>query len=477
MKGQLKHAKTTHAQTNLLARESGIESCLVSGLITISDFLNFDRFLQKITRCVTNVMDSTPQVTRKPMRVRGSSVRKPQGVSGDFQRSEIEILKFDIKDKDLQLAQLNRQCDKLDAVSQSIWKLIMDLEEATSEQFLSDDQRTEIPEPHELVTILRHGITKLLEIHEDLPNRFEQDFSKKAEEMMTELEEKQQLIANTIARREEYLRELKISERMAHISRTEKESLVKISEDLAQQKKATEVQAREENAIFKEKMQTLRDSLTTLRASIQAKKEESMKIKEPPDTPDVRLIDMIKEDAEMNRQATELQNRVEREIRERTVTEEEVEFTKSEIVRAKAMVEKYKAALTKEKKGRADEINENLRRQIARQREEFEWAIKSQNKRNTQLEKQRKDLLEGEEVIASFLQSLEKRLQAQMFKLPSLAQVQRKGPLPPQRSSIGKPLRLPDDPEMRMIKKAIRRIKGTRLVSKSVIMESKLRPT
>ena len=437
-----------------------------------------DRSNQKTGPLCQNVMESTPQVVRKQGRVRGSSVRKPQGLGGDYQRSEIDILKFDIKDKDLQLVHLNRQCEKLSNLSKSILQLIVDLEGATSEEFLSEEQRAEMPAPHDLVIILRHAISKLIEIHEGLPARFESDFSQTAEEMMNELEEKRNCIETTRARRDSYLRELQRLERMADIARKEKDSLLRISEGLDESKKETDAHTRDENLVFKEKMDTLRQSMKTLRASIQAKQELSQKTKEPPLLPPKRLLDMIKEDAQLNRDLTELQARVDREIQDRQVTEEEVVFIKEEIQRAQSMVDKYKATLTKEKQTRADEINERLKSQIARQREEFEWSLKSQNKRNTELEKQRKDLKEGEKLIEQFLQSLEKQLAAQMYKLPTLAQVQKKNSSSnPQRSSIGRPIRIPDDPEMRIIRKAIRKIKGTRLVSQSAIMASKLHPS
>jgi hypothetical protein len=177
----------------------------------------------------------------------------------------------------------------------------------------------------------------------------------------------------------------------------------------------------------------------------------------------------------LNRRISELQKRLNREIEEKELAEAELVHVKFEIQRAEAMIHKFKASLTKEQQIAADNVNNSLKQFIEQQRADYKRAIANQRKRNLELEKQKAELIEEEKMLTGFLQSLEKQLQAQVGKLPSLAQLQhRLEPMTlPRRNPFLKQKRAPDDAEMRTVKKALIQLKAQKGAAKSVMVGSR----
>lgn len=394
--------------------------------------------------------------------------------------SEIEIMKKDILDKDIQIAQYNKQIDNLAYISRELWKLLMDLEEASTSQFLSPEQHQEssIPTPHESVAILKKAINQIIILHQELPIRFEKDFSTKATKISKETDDKRREVEAVRAQRYQTQKEIKQLKRIAYIQTSEKDSLGKYCEELIEQKDANDRTQEMECNNIKEQIKQIRDNISELKQIAQAKDQKNQKVhKLANQTISKRVIDTIKEDADIELEIVELQTRMERETTEHDVTKEELEHTRNEIERGKKILEKFKKSLGQEQKDAADRINNALKQKITEQRDKYQRAIKNQKKRNNELEHQKADLIEEEKMLSNFLQSVEKQLQAQMQKLPSLAMLQHRldPPKPTKNPAMVSKSRkrAPDDAEMRSIKKAMSKLQSRRMLAKSVIVQNK----
>jgi hypothetical protein len=188
-----------------------------------------------------------------------------------------------------------------------------------------------------------------------------------------------------------------------------------------------------------------------------------------------RVMDAVKDDIALRKRIAVLQVRLDRERQEKDLAHEELAHVKREIARAELMIEKFKSSLTPEQQVAADNVNDSLRVVIENQREEFKRAIANQRKRNLELEKQRQELVEEEKTLAGFLLTLEKQLQMEMVKLPSLAQLQHRLEVVPgprrNPQVVGK--RQIDDAEMRTVKKAIIQLKSQKAAAQSLMVGSR----
>jgi hypothetical protein len=264
--------------------------------------------------------------------------------------------------------------------------------------------------------------------------------------------------------------------RLADIQRQEKQSLQSISDSLDRQLAQSAKQREAETASVHEQIDAVRDSIRILQKSVRSKTDKVQKAEEDAQTkPPKRVISAVREDVDLNQRIAELQKRVDRETFERALSEEELEHVKGEIKRAEAMIDRFKASLTKNQQIAADAVNMRLKVFIEQQREDYRRAIANQRKRNMELEKQKTELIEEEKMLNGFLVSVEKQLQIQMSRLPSLAELQHRmdGGAAQRRSPPAKALRAPDDAEMRTIKKAIVQLKTRKGTSKSVLVGSR----
>jgi hypothetical protein len=143
------------------------------------------------------------------------------------------------------------------------------------------------------------------------------------------------------------------------------------------------------------------------------------------------------------------------------LAKEELAHTRSEIRRANEDIRKFRAAHQPEVKQRAEQVNEDLRKAVADQRDSFQSAIRNQKKKNKECERQKADMIEEQEVLSLYLAMVEKDFAAQMFKLPVLAHIQPKGEKEPQPKRLRKKkVKEPDDAEMRSIKRSVSQVQN-----------------
>jgi hypothetical protein len=396
----------------------------------------------------------------------------------DQLRLETEIMVRDISDKDTQIMHLNKQIETLEQVSDAMSLFVADLERATGETFLTGADRSgdDPPSVLDFAFLVKKGVTRLVAMHQELPARYEQHFAARAESALGELERKQQQIAVTRANRTAVGREVARLERLAALQRQEKQSLEAIDRSLATRRTDSAKQREAAEGDVAAALTVVAESTAELQKTLQVKQEKKSKFKTQiaMKTPK-RVADAAKESAALSARIANLRARLERETQERLLAEEELEHVHREIERAQAMIDKFKMNLTKQQQRAADSINNRLRKDIEQQREDFRRAIANQRRRNIELEKQRAELTEEERLLTGFLQTLEKQLIAQLHKLPSLAELQHgtDGAAGARKGTLAKGKRVPDDAEMRGIKKQIAQMRTRKGVSKSVLVGSR----
>lgn len=421
-----------------------------------------------------NQTQKSPQFRKSLMSFRSGDLEK-------FHINEIELIKKDISDKNQQIANLNKSVEQYQKMTENLYQLIIDLEKSTSLSFISPEQKqsSTLPSSRDLVNITRSALTALIKIHKDMPSRFEADFSKKATQIVDEINQKTAKIEEINSEREKVLTQVQKLERLASIQEKETESLKIICENLKEQKVSIDSHHMTQSAIIHDQIRSIKSNTKNLKQVARAKEEKNQKnakIANMP--PNKKTLDSIKEDIEIQDEIDQLQENLDRELQEHQMTNDELELTKVDIERAKVVIEKFKQSLTKEQKEAADSINNRLKQMIEQQREDFKRAMKNQRKANAELDKQKADLIEEERMLRNYLQSLEKQFQIQTQRLPSLSVLQHR--FEPEMQQIrGFPKRskqrAPDDSEMRTIKKAIFRLQNRKLVSKSVLVGKNLR--
>jgi hypothetical protein len=392
----------------------------------------------------------------------------------DQLRVEADIMRRDIADKDSQIIHLNKQIETLGQIAPDMSLFLTDLERATGETFLTDAD--DAPSPLELAFLVKKGVTRLLALHQELPDRYEHHFMGRAESALSELERKQRQIEEIRTNRTAIEREVARLGRLATLERQEKQSLEMIEGSLTRRKADSAKQREATEGEVVEAVAVVEESKAELQKTVKTKEEKKSKFEtQIAMRPPKRVTDAANEGAVLNEKIADLRVRLERETQERLLAEEELQHVHKEIDRAQAMINKFKANLTKAQQGTADSINNRLREDIEQQREDFRRAIANQRRRNIELEKQRAELIEEEKLLAAFLQTLEKQLQAQLHKLPSLAELQHRtdGGGGTRKSTLAKGKRAPDDPEMRGVKKQIAQMRARKGVSKSVLAGSR----
>jgi hypothetical protein len=409
-----------------------------------------------------------------------SSVPRPRKVFRfeEHQRAEIDLMKRDIADKDAQIVHLTHQTERLDTISGLFYDLIIDLEHCTGESFLAADQRppNELPSAHGLFALLRRGLTTLVTLHTDMAKRFEDDFAQRAEAALRRVQSDESEISALRSDRLRIADSIVRLNRLASLERSERQSIEAMADSLSQRMAQSAKQRDAETGVVREQIAAVAESIASLEGAVRAKRERAAKAEEDAGTDSPkRVTDALKEDRELDLRIHELEKLVERERAERALSEAELVHVQGEIERAQEMIDTFKRNLTKEKQMSADAVNAKLKGFIEQQREEYRRAIANQRKRNTELEKQRTELTEEEKMLNGVLVSLEKQLQAQMQKLPSLAQLQQRGAIAgaQKRSMPAKAMRPIDDAEMRGIRKAIVLLKARKGVSKSVLVGSR----
>lgn len=411
------------------------------------------------------VTPTRPHSKKSSLNLQSSMVRR---------MSNTEFMRREVLEKDQQIAQLQAQVSQIDATYNSVHRLIKDLEVSISTQLLSptQDLKFSLLTPSETVNFIRNGISTLIKIHTELPQRFEQDFADKITEFNNEIDETDKKIIETRKKREAIEQNNKLLERTYKIEDLERQSLVAIANNLRTQIQSNDNKRQMETLAVNEEMSRIRKQIKICREEQNVKSKKNIEQRRIATAPySKRMRDTIKEDFELQNEISKLQQLLEHEYTSHCAAEEELAHTKREIERAKQVMNKYKLSHRKEEKIHSMAVNRDLRLYIEQQREDSQWAIKNQMKKNKELEKQRVDLVEEEAMLSTYLQHVEKKLAAQMLKLPDLAAIQhRTVEVPKRRIQTAVKKREPDDAEMRTIKKQMAKIHKERIRARTTLV-------
>jgi hypothetical protein len=398
----------------------------------------------------------------------------------DHQRAEIEFMKHDIAEKDAQILHLTRQTEKLSSITNLFYHLLLDLEQSSGEQFLPSEQRppNELPSAHGLFALVQKALMTIITLHTEMAKRFEADFAGRVDSALNRLHCDEEEIARIQADRLRITTEISRLNRLADIQRNERDSLESMARSLNLQMLQSAKHRDVETGIIREQIETVQESIVALQSTVRTKKEKTMKAEEESQTqPPKRVLDAVKADIALNQRIEALRKLVERETFDRKLSEAELVHVRVEIERAHAMINTFKMNLTKEKQMNADNVNSKLKQFIEQQREDYRRAIANQRKRNMELDKQKVELTDEERMLVGVLQGLEKHLQIQMQKLPSLAQLQQRTTVIStsiqRRGTPAKTMKPMDSAEMRGIRKAILLLKVRKGLSKSVLVGSR----
>lgn len=389
-----------------------------------------------------------------------SGVRKQSSIHRIQEcKSELEIIRRDVQEKDQQIRNLKKQVKKLEATSIDVKTLLIDLEAASGNTLMTPAQRSEFDQisPHDSIAMVRNGIRGLIAIHSDLGKRFEEDFTAKATDAVNEMARINDEIEEVRFQIAEKRRTNQKLARIASMAEKERESLVVISDNLKQQMQLADEQYTLQAAENRDMIAKIHRKTAEMRVASEEKEQSNNDLLMTVQAPISKTLrDNIREDIELSKEISKLQTLLERQFAEHSLVDAELNHVLVEIERAKETIEKFKVAHGKESMDRAERINRELRQKIDEQRETSEWNINYQVKKNKSLEKQKSDLEEEKAMLQQYLAVVEKKLAAQMLKLPTIASIQNRGEPPKVRvKTAKKKTREPDDLEMRGIKRAI----------------------
>jgi len=393
-------------------------------------------------------------------------------------REEIEGLKRDLQGRDSQITQMQGQVQMLSTISNHLLDFLLELEATTGKTFLSTDRRgpDRVPPPHDLASLIHTALTHLASLDADLLVHYEEEFRKQAESTVKQLDVKQEKIDSVRDSRLAIAADNAKMRQSLEFHRRELQSLEQMADSLVRQKIQSSKQQEFETDGVMEEIESVKESRRALNKTVRMKEARVQRKAAAAQNarPCKRVVDSVKEDQFLHQRITDLEMRLDREVTEKELAREELSHVRGEITRAEEMIEKFKQNLTQERKRQADRINNQLRRYIEEQRDDFKRNIANQRKKNMELERQRAELLEEEKLLTAVLQTLEKQLQVQMQKLPALGQWQQGSEAAAQKKSpIMKFKRAPDDGEMKGVKKQLVQIKSKRMRPRSLLAPSK----
>lgn len=382
--------------------------------------------------------------------------------------TDIDIMKRDIIDKDRQIDILTKKISSLNETCQDIRNLILYIEDSTDSQLFTKEQRDKLDgmTPHESIDVLKKALRTLIDLHKELPQRYEEDFSQKVQNIANEIDRSNNVINALRARHSDLIHQNTVLDRMIYMADTERQSLKYLSEHLNEEVVADDMNVQIYAAQAKDHCMKMRKAIQEIHKQTKELEAKNADIEAQINAPFTkRMRDNMKDDIELSNEINDLQRQLEREYNAHTLAQEELDHTLAEIDRANVVQMKFKRSHTKAEKTNAEKVNKDLRTFIHHQREDYAWKIKNQIKRNKELERQKVDLEEEESMLRPYLQIVEKKLAAQMQKLPTLATLQhRDEPLSIQKrnKTAKNKKREPDDAEMRNMKRTISKIKAQR---------------
>lgn len=390
--------------------------------------------------------------------------------SSDNHHREIERMRKDIVDKENQIQMFECQVKTFRECCQGLRKLIVDLETASGTTFLNNDQRKNVEKmPHnESVLVLRKALGFLTKEYQTLPATYEKAFETKALNLSASIDKINDQTKQIILQRRQVQKENNVLNRIIEINTKEKKSLQAYAESI---QKATNDQIAQSNQTIlqtKDSIQKLKHEINNTNTSISNKTMVNTELARTVNAGTSRRHkDMLDNYKNLQDEYSRLLVYYEKEKTEHERTRKELEHTQSEIERAKRTIQKFNQSVSTKTIRYATQVNKDLRNYINEQREEQRMKLQATIKHNKDLERQINEQMEETGMLIPYLQSIEKKLQAEMLKLPSLTDIQRRNDNEPKRALTKLNKREMDDVEMRAVKRTLTRMKVKRARAKT----------
>lgn len=386
---------------------------------------------------------------------------------------ETEILKKDINEKDTYIQNLQVKVRLFKDTVQSFRDLIIDLERSTGSNFLSNTQRENLQNMthNEAISIIRKAMDHIINKHNNLHQDFEKEFEIRANNLSDKMENARIDIQTMCKKREALYKEITRIDRMIKINNIEKQSLERISDSLLKQTEQNNNNTQQMIGSIKNHVRIVKNEIAHTRMESANREKKNMQMLVSINMPvNKRHKDMLKDDENMISEINKINKYLEKEINDHNRCKEELEHVKQEIKGVKEIIGKYKSYVNKHTMKNAIRTNRNFREFIAQSRVEAKKNLISVIKKNKDLERTINELKEEEGLLRPYLQSVEKKLQAQMLKLPTLTDLQHKSDIKLKRPLTNRVRKDNDDPEVRAVKKTISEMKNKRIGAKTAFI-------
>lgn len=386
---------------------------------------------------------------------------------------ETEILKKDINEKDTYIQNLHVKVRLFKDTVQSFRDLIIDLERSTGSNFLSNTQRENLQNMthNEAISIIRKAMDHIINKHNNLHQDFEKEFEIRANNLSDKMENARIDIQTMCKKREALYKEITRIDRMIKINNIEKQSLERISDSLLKQTEQNNNNTQQMIGSIKNHVRIVKNEIAHTRVESANREKKNMQMLVSINMPvNKRHKDMLKDDENMISEINKINKYLEKEINDHNRCKEELEHVKQEIKGVKEIIGKYKSYVNKHTMKNAIRTNRNFREFIAQSRVEAKKNLISVIKKNKDLERTINELKEEEGLLRPYLQSVEKKLQAQMLKLPTLTDLQHKSDIKLKRPLTNRVRKDNDDPEVRAVKKTISEMKNKRIGAKTAFI-------
>lgn len=386
---------------------------------------------------------------------------------------ETEILKKDINEKDTYIQNLQVKVRLFKDTVQGFRDLIIDLERSTGSNFLSNTQRENLQNMthNEAISIIRKAMDHIINKHNNLHQDFEKEFEIRANNLSDKMENARIDIQTMCKKREALYKEITRIDRMIKINNIEKQSLERISDSLLKQTEQNNNNTQQMIGSIKNHVRIVKNEIAHTRMESANREKKNMQMLVSINMPvNKRHKDMLKDDENMISEINKINKYLEKEINDHNRCKEELEHVKQEIKGVKEIIGKYKSYVNKHTMKNAIRTNRNFREFIAQSRVEAKKNLISVIKKNKDLERTINELKEEEGLLRPYLQSVEKKLQAQMLKLPTLTDLQHKSDIKLKRPLTNRVRKDNDDPEVRAVKKTISEMKNKRIGAKTAFI-------
>ena len=387
------------------------------------------------------------------------------------QQKENERLQKDLQEKENYLSKLEGEVELLKECMVAFRKLISDVEISTGEDFLTREQKLNLANMpyNQAMTIIKSELVFLVKRQEELPKKYENQFIENVTKITDEIEAVEKKTQTLQKQRANITKRSKVFDRFIQISKSEKESLQRVVDSLETKIKTTTIENTKRTNNKTAELQSLKTSIIKANNDLEQEEQLNKTLSKTLNLPPKKtIVDMLNDDHDLTQICKTLQQKIEIERKDTNDVLAELAHTQNEIQRAKETIMKYQINVNNETRKYAINVNKDMRQFIQEQREEWDRKLLSQKKHNKDLERQILEMQEEQSMLQPFLVSLEKRLQQEMLKLPSLtdpnqrlAEMRRSGPI------MRATKRDMEDSEMRNVRKTLLQIKARRLRSQT----------